>query len=254
MEYTVKGLSRLAGVSARTLRYYDQIGLLRPARINSSGYRIYGPAEVDLLQHILFFRELGFPLARIQEIMASPDFDRDRELLEHREKLLEKRALLDALIANVEKTIAHKEGRIVMSDKDKFEGFKQKLVEENEKKFGKEVRAKYGDESVGKSNEKVLNMSREDYDAVTQLNAELMETLAAAFKTGNPGGELAQKAAALHRQWLCYFWPQYSKEAHAGLAQTYVDDERFTAYYDKEQPGLAAFLRDAIHIYTGQSK
>lgn len=254
MEYTVKGLSCLAGVSARTLRYYDQIGLLRPARINSSGYRIYDPAEVDLLQHILFFRELGFPLAKIKEIMAAPEFDQTQALREHRKKLVEKRAQLDALIANVEKTIAYKEGRIEMSDKDKFEGFKQKLVEENERIYGKEARAKYGDESVDKSTAKVLNMTREDYDAVTQLNVELMETLAAAYKTGDPGGELAQKAADLHRQWLCYYWPEYSKEAHASLARMYVEDERFTAYFDKEQPGLAAFLRDAILIYTGQAE
>ena len=78
--------------------------------------------------------------------------------------------------------------------------------------------------------------------------------MAEAFKTGDPAGELAQKAADLHKQWLTYYWKEYSKEAHAGLAQMYVDDERFTAYYDKEQPGTAEFLRDAIHIYTGQKK
>lgn len=254
MEYTVQRLGRLAGVSARTLRYYDQIGLLRPTRINLSGYRIYGPAEVDLLQQILFYRELGFPLAKIQEIVTAPDFDQAKAMREHREKLLEQRAQLDALIANVEKSIAHKGGRIAMSDKDKFQGFKQKLVEENEEKFGKEARAKYGHESVEKSKDKVRNMTQEDYDEVTRLNAKLMDTLAAAYKTGNPRGDLAQKAADLHRQWLSYYWPEYNKQAHAGLAQMYVDDERFTAYYDKEQPGLAAFLRDAIHIYTGQTR
>jgi len=75
--------------------------------------------------------------------------------------------------------------------------------------------------------------------------------MAAAFKTGDPAGELAQKAADLHRQWLCYFWNSYSKEAHAGLGQMYVDDPRFTAYYDEKQPGAAAFFRDAILVYTG---
>ncbi|MDD4769486.1 MAG: MerR family transcriptional regulator, partial [Eubacteriales bacterium] len=234
MEYTVQRLSHLAGVSARTLRYYDQIGLLRPARFNSSGYRIYGPAEVDLLQQILFFRELGFPLAEIQEIVTAPDFDQTKELREHREKLLEKRAQLDALIANVDRSIAHKEGRIAMSDQDKFQGFKRKLVEENENQYGKEARAKYGNESVNKSKQKVLNMTQEQYEEVTKLNAELMETLASAYKTGNPSGELGQKAADLHRQWLSYYWPEYDKQAHAALAQMYVDDERFTAYYDRE--------------------
>jgi hypothetical protein len=81
-----------------------------------------------------------------------------------------------------------------------------------------------------------------------------MNTLNEAFKTGDPAGELAQKAADLHRQWLCCFWDSYTKEAHAGVAQMYVDDERFTAYYDKAQPGTAKFLRDAVLIYTGMKK
>ena len=79
----------------------------------------------------------------------------------------------------------------------------------------------------------------------------MISTLIAAYETGNPAGELAQKAADLHRQWLSYSWNSYSKEAHAGLAQMYVADERFKEYYDKEQPGCAEFLRDAILIYTG---
>lgn len=252
MEYTVQKLSRLAGISPRTLRYYDQIGLLRPARINSSGYRIYGQAEVDLLQQILFFRELGFPLVDIQEIISSPDYDRVRALREHHDKLLEKRGQLDELIANVEKSIAQGEGRTTMSDQEKFQGFKNRMVADNEKEFGKEVREKYGHEAVEKSNQKIMNMTKAQYDEVTELNNLLMETLKKAFNTGDPGGEIAQKAADLHRQWLCYFWPEYDKEAHAGLAQMYVDDERFTKYYDKDQPGLATFLRDAVHIYVEQ--
>src|SRR5690606_16501492 len=119
-------------------------------------------------------------------------------------------------------------------------------------KYGKEIREKYGDERVNKSNAKVLNMTQEEHEAVTKLSEELHETLAQAFATGDPAGELAQKAADLHKQWLTFYWNEYSKEAHAGLAQMYVDDERFTAYYDKEQSGTAEFLRDAIHIYTGQ--
>ncbi|MGI6366159.1 MAG: MerR family transcriptional regulator [Bacillota bacterium] len=254
MEYTVQKLSRLAGVSARTLRYYDQIGLLKPTRLSSSGYRIYGQAEVDLLQQILFYRELDFSLEQIREIVSNPDFDPAVALREHRERLLEKRAQLDLLIANVEKSIARKEGRITMSDREKFEGFKKKLVEENEGKYGREAREKYGDAAVDRANQKVMNMTPAQHEEATRLSEELMATLKAAMATGDPGGELAQKAADLHRQWLCYFWPHYDKEAHAGLAQMYVDDERFTAFYDREQPGTAAFLRDAIHIYTGKSK
>lgn len=252
MEYTIQKLASLAGVSTRTLRYYDEIGILKPARINSSGYRIYGQEEVNTLQQILFYRELGVGLDSIKDIVTAPSFDGAKALREHREKLLEKREQLDLLISNVDKTIALTEGRITMSDKEKFEGFKKKMVEENEKKYGKEIREKYGKDKVEASNAKVMNMTQEQYEEVTALAEQIQNTLAEAFKTGDPASELAQKAADLHKQWLTYYWKDYSKEAHAGLAQMYVDDERFTAYYDKEQPGTAEFLKDAIHIYTGQ--
>lgn len=254
MEYTVQKLGRMAGISTRTLRYYDEIGILKPARINSSGYRIYGKAEVDRLQQILFYRELGVSLEGIKDIMASPSFNCNDALKQHRGKLLARREQLDLLIANVDKTLAAMEGRITMSDKEKFEGFKQKMIDENEKKYGEEIRAKYGNEQVEKSNKKVRDMTEEQYAEVEKLSAEIMTMLKEAMKTGDPAGEPAQKAADLHRQWLCYFWDKYTREAHAGVAQMYVEDERFTAFYDKEQPGTAAFLRDAILIYTGMNK
>ncbi|WP_462408797.1 MerR family transcriptional regulator [Neobacillus sp. Marseille-QA0830] len=252
MEYTIQKLAHLAGVSTRTLRYYDEIGILKPARTNSSGYRIYGQKEVNRLQQILFYRELGVSLDQIKSIVANPSFDGAKTLRNHRQKLLEKRQQLDLLIANVEKTIAHEEGRITMSNREKFEGFKKKMIEDNEKKYGKEIRDKYGTETVEKSNAQLMNMTQEQYDEVTGLAEQITQTLAGAFKTGDPAGELAQKAAELHKRWLTFYWGQYSKEAHAGLAQMYVDDERFKAYYDKEQQGTAEFLRDAILIYTGE--
>jgi DNA-binding transcriptional MerR regulator len=254
MEYTVQKLGSLAGVSTRTLRYYDEIGILKPARISSSGYRIYGEAEVNRLQQILFYRELGVSLDSIKDIVTEPSFDGANALKEHREKLLEKRNQLDTLIANVDKTIASTEGRIKMSNKEKFQGFKKKMIDDNEKKYGKEIREKYGKDTVEKSNAKLMNMTEEQYDEVTKLAEEVRTTLAEAFKNGDPASDIAQKAADLHKKWLTYYWSEYSKEAHAGLAQMYVDDERFTAYYDKEQPGTAEFLRDAVFIYTGTKK
>ncbi|WP_027410292.1 MerR family transcriptional regulator [Anoxybacteroides tepidamans] len=251
MEYTVQQLAKLAGVTGRTLRYYDEIGILKPARINSSGYRIYGSKEVDKLQQILFYRELEVDLETIKKIVNSPSFDDIQALKEHREKLLAKRMQLDLLIANVEKTLAAKKGRIIMSDKEKFEAFKQQLIDENERKYGKEIREKYGDEQVDRSNQKVKNMTPEQYAEVERLGQEILDLLDAAFLTGDPAGELAQKAADLHRQWLSYFWDRYTKEAHAGVAQMYVDDERFAAYYERKHPGAAKFFRDAILIYTG---
>ena len=251
MEYTVQRLGKMAGVSTRTLRYYDEIGILKPARINSSGYRIYGQKEVERLQQILFYRELDVSLESIRDIVTSPSFDGTAALKDHREKLLARREQLDMLISNVDKSIAAYERRIIMTDKEKFEGFKQKMIDDNEKKYGEEIRAKYGEERVKKSYNKVKNMTQEQYAEVEKLSKDIITTLKEAFKTGDPGSALAQKSADLHRQWLSYYWDSYSKEAHASVAQMYVDDERFTAYYDKEQPGLAVFLRDAVMIYTG---
>ena len=97
-----------------------------------------------------------------------------------------------------------------------------------------------------------MSMSQEDHEKVTGLEKEIKKTLAEAFQTGDPASDIAQKAADLHKEWITFYWGKYSKVGHAGLAQMYVDDERFKAYYDSEQEGVAEFLRDAIHIYTGQ--
>ncbi|MBC2172373.1 MerR family transcriptional regulator [Listeria booriae] len=252
MEYTVQKLAKLAGVSTRTLRYYDEIGILKPARINSSGYRIYGQNEVDRLQQILFYREMNVGLDKIKVILEQPDFDETEALKTHRTQLLDKRKQLDELIRNVEKSIAHSERRITMTDQEKFEGFKQKMIDENEEKYGTEIREKYGDDKINKSNAKLKGMSEAEMERVNRLAETILVELAEAFETGDPAGEKAQEVAAMHKEWLSTYWDTYSKEAHAGLAQMYVDDERFTAYYDKDQPGLAAFLRDAIVIFTSK--
>ena len=250
MEYTVQKLAKLAGISSRTIRYYDEIGILKPARINSSGYRIYGTEEVDLLQQILFYREFDVNLEDIKNIITAPSYNVETALKEHREKLLQKRKQLDQLINNIDRTIASGEGSINMNDKDKFNGFKEKMVADNEKKYGKEIREQYGEDIINKSNAKLMKMTEEQYNDYKSLEKEIMTTLVEAFKTGDPASELAQKAADLHKKWICYSWSKYSKEAHRGLAEMYIQDERFTAYYDKEQVGMAKFLRDSIVIYT----
>lgn len=251
MDYTISKLAKLAGISTRTLRYYDEIGLLRPKDVNMSGYRVYGQNEVDALQQILFYRELSVSLDEIKSIVSSPDFTRRKALEAHLDALLEKQKQLATLIDNVRKTIAFEKGEIAMTDKEKFEGFKKGLIEENEKQYGAEVRAKYGEETVNKSNERLMGMSRDEYERMEKLAKEVNDTLKAALETKDPAGELAQKACALHKQWLMCTWPSYSPEAHKGLGQMYVDDERFKAYYEKIGPGCAAFLRDALMVYCG---
>jgi len=251
MEYTVNKLARMSGVSTRTLRYYDQIGLLSPGRVASNGYRIYGPAQVDLLQQILFFRELGFELDTIKRIVGAPGFDCDAALESHLAALLKRREQIDVLIADVQKTIRTRKGETVMSDEEKFEGFKQKLIDENERKYGAEVRGKYGDAAADTANAKLKGMTKEQYDAMEKLSGEVNEALRAAVTEGDPAGELAQKACDLHRQWLCQHWPEgmYSKQAHLNLAEMYCADERFKVYYNAIAPGCAEFLRDALAVY-----
>ncbi len=246
MEYSIQSFAKLAGISTRTLRYYDEIGLLKPLRINSSGYRIYGENEVDKLQQIMFFRELGVNLEIIKGLMESKNFIEEKALKEHRQNLLKKREELDRLIETVEKTIKNKQGEIIMSNKEKFEGFKKNLVEENEKKYGKEAREKFGEEKITASNAKVMGLTEADYEKTTDLAQKIKGTLSAALKTGDIKGDMARRAVELHKEWLMLYWSEYSKEAHIGLGEMYVQDERFKEYYDKEEPGTAEFLRDAI--------
>jgi len=251
MEYSINELSKLAGVSTRTLRYYDEIGLLSPERVRDNDYRVYGSNEVDLLQQILFFRELGVSLGEIKKIVWSEEYDRTSALQEHLSALREKREQIEILITNVEKTIATSKGERVMSNKEKFEGFKQNMIAENEKKYGKEVREKFGDDVINASNAKAMGLTKEQYEKSQKLSEEINSQLKIAFKEGDPSSELAQKVCALHKEWLKYFWKDYSKEAHLGLAQTYVDDPRFKKYYDNIEVGCAEFLHRALQIYCG---
>ncbi len=251
MEYTILTLARMSGVSTRTLRYYDQIGLLCPARVSSNGYRVYRKNEVDLLQQILLYRELGVPLTKIGQILSAPDYDKRKALAGHLSELLERKNKIETLIDNVTKTISALKGETYMNDNEKFEGFKQKLISNNETAYGKEVRSKYGDDVINASNTKLKGMSEEQWEKAEDLRIEYEHLLKSAFEQGDPASAEAQKACDLHRQWLCIFWKDgiYSKEAHRGMADMYVSDDRFTAYYDKIAANCAEFLRKAIHIY-----
>ena len=253
-QYTVHELATISGVSVRTLHYYDELGLLYPMCIAENGYRIYGSKEVDKLQQILFYRELKVPLKRIKDIMDAPDYDKAKELEKQLQQLLLQKEQLELLIQNISKTISNLKGENVMSDTEKFEGFKQKMINDNENEYGKEIREKYGDEIIDASYAKVKGMSQKQWEEAKKLSEQILVTLKKAFDQGDPTSELAQKACDLHRQWLCMFWKEgtYSKEAHKALAEGYVADERFTAYYDKIAPGCSKFLRDAIAVYCEQ--
>lgn len=251
MEYTVNALSKLAGVSKRTLRYYDEIGLLPPKRKSSNGYRIYGEQEVENLQLILFYRHLDMPLEEIQRIMNEPEFDVERALESHRQQLAVKKAQLDQLLATIDKTLANKRGENRMTDKEKFEGLKKEVIEKNEQGYGKEIREKYGTDTIEKSHQKLAGMSQEQYQTMQDLAEKILVDLKNALRTNDPTSDEAMQLARLHKEWLYYSWSTYSKEAHRGLAQMYVDDPRFSQYYDDQAgSGAAEFLRKAVFHYT----
>lgn len=243
--YTIGQLAKMAGVTTRTLRYYDQIGLLKPMRTSEAGYRLYDSAEVDTLQQILFYRALGVGPDEIKSIMNAPLFDRQNALEEHLAALLARRGQMDALIETVRKTLtASKEG-FDMTDEEKFTGLKQKLIDDNERQYGAEARALYG-KAVDQSNEKIMGMTPAQFARMEALTSEVNEALKAAMLTNDPTGASARHLCELHRQWLMCTWTSYSVEAHKGLAQMYADDERFAAYYNAIAPGAAVFLRDAL--------
>lgn len=141
-----------------------------------------------------------------------------------------------------------------MSDKEKFEGFKEKMISDNEEHYGKEIRQKYGDDSVNASYAKIKGMSEEKMQEAEELRKKIDRTLKEAFAHGDPASGLAQSACEMHKQWLCMFWKDgmYTEQAHCMLADMYVEDERFRMNYDKIAPGCAEFLRDAIHIYCSR--
>ena len=136
-----------------------------------------------------------------------------------------------------------------MADTEKFEGFKQSLIDENERQYGDEIRVKYGDAAVDESNAKVKGLTKEQYETGERLREEIEGALKTALETGDPAGGAAHKACDLHRQWLCVYYPKYTAEYHMGLGEMYVADGRFRAHYDKIVPGCAEFLRDAINNY-----
>lgn len=239
----VKEVANLVGVSVRTLHYYDEIGLLVPEKISEAGYRLYSDKNLETLQQILFFKELGFPLKKIQEILTSPSFDQQESLKIQRNLLLEKRNRLNTMIETVEKTIQHMKGEIHMSNKEKFEGF-----DFSDNPYEQEAREKWGDKAVDEANEKAKNMTTIDQEKFNEIYRNL-----ASLRHLAPQSKEAQDG--IH-EWYVYLnkFGSYSLEAFKGLGQMYIDDERFTKNIDQFGDGLARFMRDAMAVYANQNR
>lgn len=235
----VKEVADLVGVSVRTLHHYDEIGLLIPEETTESGYRVYSDENLETLQQILFFKELGFPLKKIKEILLSPSFDRQEALEMQRKMLLEKRSRLNKMIGTIEKTIQHSKGEIQMSNKEKFEGF-----DFSHNPYEQEARERWGDKAVDEANEKAAKMTKFDQDKFNEIYRNL-----AAIRHLAPDSLEAQAGI---KEWFVYLnkMGNYSLEAFKGLGQMYVDDERFTKNIDQFGEGLAKFMRDAMAVYA----
>lgn len=243
MTMKVKEVADLVGISVRTLHHYDEIGLLTPEETTESGYRLYSNDNLETLQQILFFKELGFPLKKIKEIINDPSFNREEALVLHRKMLLEKRSRLDKVIATIDKTIQHSRGEIHMTNKEKFEGF-----DFSQNPYEQEARERWGNEAVDKANKTATNMTREKQEEYNAIYRKL-----AALRNDSPESEQAQKAI---KEWYDYLqnFGHYSLDAFKGLGQMYVDDERFTKNIDQFGEGLAEFMRNAMAVYADRNK
>lgn len=240
----VKEVANLVGISVRTLHHYDEIGLLVPEKVTVSGYRVYSEENLEVLQQILFFKELGLPLQKIKEIIYSPAFNRQEALMLHKNMLLEKRDRLDKMIMMLDKTIQHSKGEIEMTMEEKFEGF-----DFSRNPYEQEARERWGDEAVNASNEKVKKMSKEEQKGVSQKFDRIYKNLAS-LRNGSPQSEEAQAAIKEWYDMLNNNFGNYSLEVFKGLGQMYVDDSRFTKNIDKYGEGLAQFMCEAMAYFA----
>ena len=247
--YKINEISKIANISTRTLRYYDEIGLLKPAYTNSSNYRIYTVNEITTLQQILFYKQLGYNLTEIGKLINNPKFNLLESLHSHKISLDKQKKQIETLIKTVTKTIASVKGELKMNDKEKFEGFKEEIIQENEKKNGSEIRKKYGNEKIDASYDKMRKLSKWEFNRAQELSVEINKMLKRAVETNNPASEVSQKVCKLHQEWIQMYWSEYSEETHMGLVQMYTKDERFKAYYEKIADGATEFLYQSMKIY-----
>lgn len=241
--YTVKQLATLAGVSVRTLHYYDTIGLLSPSRKAENEYREYGEKELLLLQQILFFRELEFPLEEIKRIFASPEFDLRDALAEQKKFILLKRKRLDELVRTIDRSIKKITQKHMMEDDELYEGFSK----EESEAYAQEAKERWGNTDAYKtSQERVKKMGK---GGLARVGKEMEDTailIALALKNGDHHeSEAVFLLIERHYDQLRAFY-EPNLELYRGLAEMYVADPRFTAYYEKYAPGLAQFMHDAM--------
>jgi DNA-binding transcriptional MerR regulator len=240
----IAAVARKSGVTSRTLRHYDAIGLLTPARTNPDGRRFYEQPQLLRLQHILLLRELGTPLDTIQRIVDTDDPATTVRLLrEHLAAVEEERERYARLGRTVAATIASLENGTTMSADEIFDGF-------DHTQYEPEARVRWGDDAVQHSNEAWKALGSEGRRAHLAEHVAIASGLGE-LKTAGAGPDAAgvQALVARHHAWVSVFWTP-DAAAYRGLGNMYVQDPRFEANYAKYGEGVAAFLRHAIRIYA----
>ena len=246
--YTVKQLSKLAGVTPRTLHYYDEIGLLKPVSVGANGYRYYGDDSALRLQQILFYRELDLPLEDIKKIMGRRDFDALAALENHRRALGKQSERIERLIQTVDDTILHLKGQKTMSKKQLFEAFS----EEQQEEYARQAEQLYDPEIVRLSNRKWKAYSAVERQRILDEGNKIYTDMIATM----PKGAASPEVQAIVERWrkhMDYFWTP-NLEQLVGLAEGYNTDPRFKANFDKIDPRLAEFMREAVKAYVKTHK
>ncbi|MFA9463906.1 MAG: MerR family transcriptional regulator [Velocimicrobium sp.] len=243
MRFSISETAKLAGVSVRTLHYYDEIGLLKPSEIVlDTGYRYYDKLAMEKLQQILFYRELDFSLKEIMKIMNASDYKKEDALKRQRELLKLKRKRLDKLISLLD---ANLKGDNTMN----FDEFDSSELEQAKEKYAKEVESKWGSTDAYKqSEEKTAKYKKEDWAVIMKQSDEILK-LFSNHLGENPKVEEVQNLVSRWQQFITDSYYDCTKEILAGLGQMYVADERFTANMDKFGVGTAQLMSEAIKEY-----
>lgn len=243
MVYTVKKLARLAGVSVRTLHYYDEIGLLKPSSIGENGYRYYAEEALLRLQQILFFRELDFSLGDIQTLLDQPGFDVTTALQTHKQALQNQIHRLNGLVQTIDNTLLHVKGKLPMKPKELFAAFD----EETQKRYEQEAYTLYDPTIVKASHRRWQSYSAEQKAQIGAEGETVYRDLLALMDQ-SPESVQVQEVIARWRQHIRYFY-EPTVEIMLGLAQGYAEDPAFVDVYRQLHPDMPEFLRRAIEHY-----
>lgn len=250
IQYSVKQLAQLAGISVRTLHLYDQLGLLKPNIRTVARYRLYGEKELLRLQQILFYKELDFPLQEIGKILDDPDFDLVEALLSHKNALEIRRDRIGTLLTTLDRTISKLKGGHMLTHEELYEG----LPKEQAQAYRKEAIEKYGKETVEHSENALRQLTKDQYAQLSTESEAIRRELALMINE-DPKSAQVQALIARHYENIRMFWgtahtSDKQAEAYKGLGQLYVDDERFTIIDGKPNPVYARFMCKAMAYFA----